>query len=97
MLFDFVFIIVVMDNDFVTEVEKGGLVADAFLDIHIQWLHMQIVKTENRAEVRYYLSDAYNDIRTLLTCQVVEFEVYLETLWQFWVIRLLQTRLHRKS
>ena len=89
MLFDLVLIVVLMHNDLVPEVEQGCLVAYALLDVHIQRLHMQIIKPENRTEVGNDLRDADDDIGALLTCQVVEFEVYLQTFWLLRIIRLL--------
>ena len=89
MLFDFVLVVVLVHYYLVTKVEQGCLVADTLLDVHIQRLHMQIIKTQNRAEVGNYLRDAHDDIGALLASQVVEFEVYLQTFWLLGIIRLL--------
>ena len=38
---------------------------------------MEVAEAEDCAEVWHYLGDAYDDVRALLACEVVELEIYL--------------------
>lgn len=76
--------------------EEGCLVANSLLDIHVERFHVQVIKTKNCTEVGNDLRNTDDHIGALLARQIIKFEVYLETSRLLWVIRLLQTCLHRK-
>ena len=85
-----------MNHDLIPEMKQSCLVSNSVLDVHLHWFRVKIIESEHGTEIGDDLRNANDYIGALLAGEVVELKIDLQSFWLFWVVRLLQTRLHRE-